>query len=265
VATTGSDSSLGTATAPFRTLKQGVQALRAGDTLIVRRGTYAESLANIPSGSAGAPTTIQAAPGEQVTLQPNNIKTDCVASYRPGQSYVTIDGLILDAGSPDGSRLTAFAVCNEDASNNNGAHHLIVQNSEIKHSRHSGMLLDGKAWEVRNNNIHHNGTDTIYDHGIYFEAQFSVITRNVIHDNACYNLQVYSSAGADPTNNTTTNNTFYGSACEVTLSTGAHHTFENNLIYNDASRPAAAQWPQHVRMPGYYRGGRVPAGHYAMI
>ena len=240
VATTGNDANRGTAAAPFRTLQKGVRSLSAGDTLIVKGGTYPEALANIPSGRAGAPTTIQAAPGETVTLQPNNIKTDCVVSYRPGQSYVTIDGLILDAGSPDGTRLTAFAVCNEDAGKSDGSHHLIVKNSEIKNSRHSGMLIGGRAWEVRNNHIHHNGTHPTHDHGIYFEAQFSVITGNVLHDNACYNLQVYSSAGAHPTNNTITHNTFYNSGCGVTLSKGDYHRFEDNLIYNDASNPNGA-------------------------
>jgi hypothetical protein len=236
VATTGNDANPGTAAAPFRTLLKGVQSLSAGDTLIVKGGTYAEGLANISSGRAGGPTTIQAAPGEKVILQPNNINVDCIVAFRANQNYITIDGLIIDGGSPDGTKLSGFPVCNEDAgSPSTTTSHLTVKNSEVKNGRHSGFLIVGAVWELRNNHIHHNGTDNTYDHGVYFEADHSLVTGNVFDNNACYNLQNYSSAGANPTNNTFTNNTFTSSSCGVTLPHGDNHLFMNNLIYGDAT------------------------------
>ena len=51
VSPTGSDSNLGTLTAPFLTINHGVRVLLPGDTLYIRGGTYAESLIDvIPSG-----------------------------------------------------------------------------------------------------------------------------------------------------------------------------------------------------------------------
>ena len=41
VATTGNDTAAGTSTAPWLTLQHGVDTIKAGDTIIVKAGTYA--------------------------------------------------------------------------------------------------------------------------------------------------------------------------------------------------------------------------------
>lgn len=63
VATTGSDSNAGSGAAPFLTVQKGLSVLAAGDTLILRDGTYAGSsnaLTNVPNGSAAGWITITA-------------------------------------------------------------------------------------------------------------------------------------------------------------------------------------------------------------
>src|SRR5437764_9152741 len=70
VAPTGSDSSSGSAAAPFQTLQKGASVLQAGDTLVVRAGNYKGFVVGYDStgtygpiaGTAGAPITIQADP-----------------------------------------------------------------------------------------------------------------------------------------------------------------------------------------------------------
>src|SRR5271157_2578657 len=68
VSPTGSDSSPGTESQPFATVQNGVNQLLAGDTLILRAGNYHESVTVPRSGSAGAPMTLAAYPGETPML-----------------------------------------------------------------------------------------------------------------------------------------------------------------------------------------------------
>ena len=65
VATTGNDggNDCTKQASPCRTIRHGIGQLAGGDTLIVGDGTYAESITNMPSGTAGAYTTIRAATG----------------------------------------------------------------------------------------------------------------------------------------------------------------------------------------------------------
>lgn len=63
VATNGSNTNAGSSAAPFQTIQKGLSVLSAGDTLVIRNGTYSgssNSLANLPSGSAGNYITIMA-------------------------------------------------------------------------------------------------------------------------------------------------------------------------------------------------------------
>src|SRR5262245_28494770 len=100
VATYGDDGNSGTEESPFRTLLKGVRALTAGDTLIVKGGTYAESLLNvIPSG-----VTVQAAAGETVVIRPTT-QTDGVVDFGDGRQNISFEGFTLD-----GNNLAAFVV-----------------------------------------------------------------------------------------------------------------------------------------------------------
>src|SRR5262245_55746251 len=124
VSTTGSDSNTCTnsATPPATSAgykrnigvnsSSGLGCLSSGDTLIIRSGTYSESIygigspqVQIPSGTAGAPTTIKPYTGETVTMRPpNSSHEDVIWTNR---SYIVIGdqsraaslpkNLILDA------------------------------------------------------------------------------------------------------------------------------------------------------------------------
>ena len=227
VSPSGNDSAKGSRQAPFRTVKRGIQALKASDTLILRAGTYAEGDLTPPSGVPGAPTTIRAEAGERPILQPNNRAIDTVILFLAGRSHITIDGLILDGGSPSGDHVTQFPVATQE-----GTSHLTLVNSEVKNSRGSCLLLRGSHWVIRHNHIHHCGTDTKYDHGIYFQGDQGVIANNRLEHNAAYNIQNYPRGD----NNTYESNVLTASGGGVTLPTGRNHRFVNNLIYDDAVR-----------------------------
>jgi Right handed beta helix region len=64
----GSDSNPGSLSLPFRTIQRCANIAVGGDTCFIRTGTYRETVRPSQSGSAGAPITFQAYPGDTVTL-----------------------------------------------------------------------------------------------------------------------------------------------------------------------------------------------------
>jgi hypothetical protein len=82
VAPTGQDQNAGTLNAPFRTIQHAASVARAGDSVIIRGGTYRETIVPQNSGTAVTPITFQAAPGETVTL--------CGTTSVPTNSWVRV-------------------------------------------------------------------------------------------------------------------------------------------------------------------------------
>ncbi|UKS26974.1 RICIN domain-containing protein [Paenibacillus sp. HWE-109] len=68
VATTGSDSNSGTISSPFKTIAKAASVMVAGDTCMIRGGTYREVIQPTKSGTAGNPITYKAYAGETVTV-----------------------------------------------------------------------------------------------------------------------------------------------------------------------------------------------------
>ena len=71
VATNGSDSNVGSLSAPWRTVAKGLVSLHAGDTLWVRGGTYVERIIS-PAIHAGTPTQrvmVSGYPGERAVIK----------------------------------------------------------------------------------------------------------------------------------------------------------------------------------------------------
>jgi hypothetical protein len=63
---------------PGHSLQSAISSLHSGDTLLIKGGTYAEGNLTPPSG-----TTIQAAPGETVVIQPDNQAVDTIFRVNP--------------------------------------------------------------------------------------------------------------------------------------------------------------------------------------
>lgn len=102
VATTGTDGAAGTIGAPWRTIQYGVNQIVAGDTLIIRDGTYVEDttgiVINTADGTVGSRITIQAENQHAAILSSTS---SCFPSIDILRSYVTIDGLYLKVNASD--------------------------------------------------------------------------------------------------------------------------------------------------------------------
>lgn len=88
VAKNGSDSNSGTEVAPFLTITKAVSLIQAGDTVLVKTGTYEESIPEITvSGTANAPITFKTyGDGEVIIQAPKRILTSGW-TLTSGQTY----------------------------------------------------------------------------------------------------------------------------------------------------------------------------------
>ena len=97
VSPSGSDTSKGTSTAPFRTIQKAVDSVEPGDTVIVRDGVYTgnddDVFAISRSGSAEKWITIKAENRWGAILDGRNFKTAHGVILEQGLSYVRFEGL----------------------------------------------------------------------------------------------------------------------------------------------------------------------------
>jgi hypothetical protein len=113
VSTTGNDANAGTLALPFRTIQKAAGLMRAGDTCLIRAGTYRETVTPVNSGASGAPITFDAYPNERViisganvvsgfTLHSGNIYKAAMTSIGSGNDQIFMGGAVQpEARFPD--------------------------------------------------------------------------------------------------------------------------------------------------------------------
>lgn len=220
VATTGSDSNPGSSTQPFRTIQRGVDASAAGDTIIVRDGTYT---ASCPSAGSGYVVTLtrSGTSGAWITLKAENKRgaaidggASCHSSIRTDSgSYWVIDGFRLTNGYYGG--------ITSNPGSEPGADYITVKNCEFAYigQRYAtvnaivgaGANATAQNWTFDGNAFHDIGrtgpTDMmVYDHGMYIRSQNTKIVNNVFYAPiAGWAIQT-----ANGFSGTIANNTFHG-------------------------------------------------------
>lgn len=236
VAPTGSDSNAGTATAPFLTVQRGVDAAKAGDTIIVRNGTYAPPAAagcaggsgfavNIDkAGTSAAWITLKAESKRGATLDGQDACHSTI-NLGPNAAYWVIQDLRLIRGAWS-------AIWS-----NNGADYITVRGNELAFiGRRAENAQYGIAGSYANSNsaslvfdgnlIHDIGrTSSTYsmseDHGLNLSSTGTTIVNNVFHQ-PISGWGVMTAAGFS---GLIANNTFHG----------AHPTREGQLMLSGAN------------------------------
>lgn len=245
VSLTGHDANPGTLALPFRTITTGVLALRPGDTLQIRAGIYAESLLDvIPGGTSWAsPVTVAAYPGEQVTLMPSAGASRVIEINGENRQFIVIDGLILDGAN------VLYDVFKIGGNGTVGvAHHIRLQNSEVKNSPGPGIVVDGTLYpgfssqpgccnEFIAMNVHDNGT-TLNNQGLYIRSGGNLVTRSKIYRNKCCGINAFVSGGSQPNDNTIIGNEVFDNGINNTkgdgiLVGGYRANVQNNIIYGN--------------------------------
>jgi hypothetical protein len=183
VSPTGSDSNPGTLAAPWRTIQKAVNTLSPGQKAQIRAGTYDENV-NIygRSGTATAPITIEAYPGEKPIIGTGARRPIEVQS---NSSYFRFRGLIFEKSPYEsGGQIDVYG------------HHIEISNNEIRNGKGKGVYTDESSHHVHiiGNWIHHNATigGGQQDHGIYLQGSDHFVANNVIHDHPDgFGIQVY--------------------------------------------------------------------------
>jgi F5/8 type C domain-containing protein/parallel beta helix pectate lyase-like protein/uncharacterized protein DUF1565 len=218
VAPSGSDANPGTEAQPWRSITKALNAAVPGDRVLVRAGTYSGTAGagpvgggsvgpmvyGSPQGTAAAPITVEAYPGERPVIA-------AMVSF-PSAQWFRFSGFVIDgAGAPEGAEGVSLG-------NTSGAapSHVEISYNEIRNfgrgSSHAQGILhfSGTDTALIGNRIHHIGSQRFYDHGLYLKAgRRVVVANNVISDiTGGYGVQIW----GDFDDSWVINNTVYASA-----------------------------------------------------
>ena len=218
---------------PKRTIGGGLDCVRPGDRVIVKAGTYPEEITNPPGGTSWqAPVTVAAAPGETVVVQPPPGAARVFTFAAASSSYISVEGLILDAQHVgyDAIKITYGSTTGQ-------SNYIRIQDCEIRHAPWQGILAGGTGHELRRLTIHHNGQDR-FQHGIYLTGSETVIEDSQVYENAGYGIHLYDGPGGVH-NNIVRNNQVWGNGhssdatAGIILSSGRGNQAYNNVVWNN--------------------------------
>lgn len=173
IAPSGSDSSPGTITRPWRTIRKAANTLAAGDTVYIRSGTYRERVIPKNSGSdAGHPIRYASYPGETATIDGTGIAVpdDEGLFHINGKRYLAISRLrVINAGYAgiyvyrSGHILVEKNRILKSVSSGIGvwnSNDVVVDGNEVAQACSGGMqesisVSVTTRFEVKNNHVHH--------------------------------------------------------------------------------------------------------------
>lgn len=235
VSPTGSDTSAGSSSAPFKTFSKSMTALKAGDTLEVKGGTYSERLEVTVSGTASQPVTVKASAGESVILDAGGNK-DTPLLVGASRSHIKIDGFEVKSSSYEcvlisGSNIT-------------------LSNLNVHDCVKFGYRLKGTNITVENSSCHDSvtenvgGTNTSGGWGACLRTapgSANITVRDThIYNNWGEGLIIGQAAGFKAYNNTVhdnySQNIYIGNAFDVDVY--SNMTYSTNSKYFRSGKPA---------------------------
>jgi hypothetical protein len=217
ISPSGSDSNSGSESEPFRTIQKAADVVNPGDTVIVRDGTYYESVSLNSSGTFSSWITFKSENKGGAIIDGADINK-YVIKLSESTHHIKIEGFRI-TGSYD----TCVALST--------AQHIVLYNNEIYEAGRNNcysmpkglngvhMGLGSAYITIDSNVIYDNGrlaygengcnilTQNMYDHGVYVEGDHVTITNNIFYENqhgfaiqfvGGSNATVYNNTFADP-------------------------------------------------------------------
>jgi hypothetical protein len=233
VSPAGNDDAAGSAAAPWRTVGKAIEAVAAGDTVVLHAGTYGERgtfMRFARSGAPGAPITWRAAAGEARPV--------LLGAIQVTGDDQTFERLVFDG--PTGPVLTPTTTnpLGEEVQVAVYGDRVEIAHSEVRDCLwHAGIYLKD-AYDARliGNYVHDNGNfaraeQANLDHGIYFSRGSGLIANNVIEHNLAFGVQLYPA----PAHVTVAHNTIvgHGRSGVIVATAAADNLIVNNVIANN--------------------------------
>lgn len=241
VATTGNDANPGTLDKPFRTVTKGLRSMLAGQTLLVRGGTYTERVTGftLPAGTSTARITVKAYPGERPVVQG--------LLWLKEPKYWTFDGINVTWNA-------ATNLANEHMVKLTSGNDWVFTNAEIWGARSfAAILITGTpaSYTLSHLNVHdtYAANGQWQDHLIYVNSYAGgtggVIERNLLWNSAngrAIKVGPSSSSSTTPVGNVTIRyNTMFNNMgpTNINLShTAANVRIERNILQRVGERQA---------------------------
>lgn len=118
----GSDNATGSVEQPWRSIRRAAAAVQPGDTVMVRAGTYVETVPVTTSGRPDAPIELRAAPGV-VLESPDRDASLSAFDFASGVGHIVLDGFTARGGFHETVMLRT------------GVHDVTVRNCELYGNR----------------------------------------------------------------------------------------------------------------------------------
>lgn len=214
---TGSDNNPGTSDRPWKTFQKAASAVRAGDTVIVRDGTYAGGATIETPGTSAKPIVFKAE-GKGAVVEGSGDERDALYIdgyslgdpwWRGASMYVTLEGFTIKNATRAGIRISC-------------AHHVTVRKCVLTRNGTWGIFTDYSNYSRLENNECSYSND---EHGIYVSnsSDYPIIRGNRVHHNSSSGIQI----NADP-------------AMEDGDGITSGAVIEQNIVYENGRRGGAA-------------------------
>ncbi len=259
----GNDTSNGSSATPWLTLQKAADSVAAGDTVVVRAGTYA-GFDLRTSGTAATPIQFLAESGVQI-ISPNN-RTNRDGINVEEANYIVIDGFEVNNMPRAGIRsaVNHHVTIRNNRADGNGSwgiftgfsDDLLIENNRCSNSiAEHGIYVSnsGDRPVIRNNVCYSNYGNGIHMNGDFFAGGDGIISNALVENNTIYDNGRRGGSGINcdgVQNSRIQNNLLYGnhaSGISLYKIDGAAGSSGNVVVNNTVVQASDGRWALNVR------------------
>lgn len=252
VATNGNNANNGSIGSPWGTLQYALGQMGAGDTLLVRGGTYNQRVhpadGTLPIGSSwSSPITVSGYPAETAIITggfglQDNLNFSVLQYWRIQNLSIrnTHAEAVLVAGNTAHVEILNCDLQTFGSPSVVGFCMIVQITQTTDNVRVAGCVVHDAPVSLASG----GGNVTYGNYGFYINGDHMTIENNVVRDNAGVGINLYRSGGADADNNVIRNNRVHGNGFDdgtrgliqggIVCFSGSHGYVYNNAVYSNA-------------------------------